>query len=239
MPRINIEDSVFREQGFQDLLLAVGNRHVAKGMVLELFELGQKYWVPDRKLIPIEKFKNAGLDAALYGPGGLAELDESGDVYVRGCDKFFSWLMQKYDAGKKGGRPVVIGPNRSVIGSNPLTLTLTLPQKEKNNTSVAVSQETTPQRQQKFPLKFNSVEELIGSLPKETLDRWGELYPDKDFLKRESLKAFGYYCHDNPKKRPASRSGWCRALGSWFERSWPNFAKSIPGKKRSGGFADV
>lgn len=85
------------------------------------------------------------------------------------------------------------------------------------------------QRSEKFPIVFNSVEELLAHLPTETLKRWTELYPDKEFLQRETKKAFGYYCHDNPRKKPASRRGWSQALSSWLERGWSKSAKFTKG----------
>lgn len=81
-------------------MIAVGNRHTAKGMVWELFELAQEYWFPERKPIPIEKFKDRGLNEALYAPGGLAE-KRGEEIYVRGAEKSFAWLFQKSAAGKQ------------------------------------------------------------------------------------------------------------------------------------------
>lgn len=72
--------------------------------------------------------------------------------------------------------------------------------------------------------------ELLLLLPKETLERWGKLYPDAEFLNRELIKSFGYY-RDNSTKAPKTRRGWSRALGSWFERSWPTHAARIKGVK--------
>ena len=102
MARFNIESSLFKEQGFQDLLIEVGNRHTAKGIVWELFETAQEYWYPDRKLIPIEVFKAKKLPEQLFAPNGLAELRSDG-VYVRGSKDAFQWLFEKSEAGRKSG----------------------------------------------------------------------------------------------------------------------------------------
>jgi hypothetical protein len=94
MARINFEDKVFKEQGFQDLMIEVRDRHKAKGIVLELWSLAQEHWFPNRNPIPIEVFKAAGLPECLYAPGGLAELRENG-VYAKGSEDQFAWLFQK------------------------------------------------------------------------------------------------------------------------------------------------
>lgn len=99
MARINIEERVFREQGFQDLMIAVQSRHMAKGIVVELFQLAQEYWFPSRQLIPLSRFEAAGLPTILYAPGGLAELRD-GAVYVRGSEDAFLWLFQKQAGGE-------------------------------------------------------------------------------------------------------------------------------------------
>lgn len=131
MARLNFEDSIFKEHGFQDLLIAVGNRHIAKGMVIELFGLAQEYWFPEKQLIPIERFKSAGLSEALYGPSGLAEL-RGNEIYVRGSREAFAWLFDKQSAGKasaeakkKKKRPTlqIVEPVSTAVNSRQQPLT--------------------------------------------------------------------------------------------------------------------
>ena len=76
---------------------------MAKGILIELFQLAQEFWFPSRQLIPLDRFEAAGLPAVLYAPGGLCEI-RGASVYVRGSDKAFSWLFEKSEAGKVGGR---------------------------------------------------------------------------------------------------------------------------------------
>lgn len=139
--------------------------------------------------------------------------------------------------------------------TNALTpsLTLTLTQEELNTVGAVVRTSDvekvadatlSPQRKKKlmvepFPMKLESVDQLLTLLPKETLLRWSQLYDDKDFLRREVTKAFGYYVQDNPKKCPKNKVGWCRALSSWFERGWSYRAKGIKGKGSEEAEADA
>jgi hypothetical protein len=131
--RINIEDSLWKDERFQDLMIKTGNRHTAKGMLVELWALAQEYWFPDRKLIPLERIQRAGLDLVLEV--GLAVQKAEG-IFAVGTEKAFDWLFQKQDAGKKGGiksgaKRALSSAKRAKAGAkhppsetNPLTLTL-------------------------------------------------------------------------------------------------------------------
>lgn len=101
MARINIEDSIWKDDRFQDLMIKTGNRHTAKGMILELWTLAQEYWFPERKLIPLDRIRQAGLQ--LVVDVGLAVIQEAG-VKAIGTDKAFDWLFQRQAAGKAGGK---------------------------------------------------------------------------------------------------------------------------------------
>jgi hypothetical protein len=110
--RLNFDDALFKEEGFQNLLISVGDRQKAKGIVWELYELAQKYWYPDRKLIPLEAFYDRNLPEDLYAKGGLAELRDGG-VYVKGSEKQFEWLFEARENGKKGGKTSAKRPRDS------------------------------------------------------------------------------------------------------------------------------
>jgi hypothetical protein len=85
----------------------------------------------------------------------------------------------------------------------------------------------------------NSPDELLNSIPLETRSRWVALYQDELFLKRELIKAHGYYVTDNPAKCPKSVKGWQRALSMWFERAWTWQAKNTKGKPKEVTTEDI
>lgn len=64
-----------------------------------LFKTAQKYWCPDKKLIPKKVFE------ALDGWKELLKVDlvskRVGGYYARGSHESFAWLCQKYEAGRK------------------------------------------------------------------------------------------------------------------------------------------
>lgn len=59
------------------------------------------------------------------------------------------------------------------------------------------------------------------------IPRWKELYPDKDFLVRESRRAL-VWLEANPKKATKTRRGWAQFFGGWFERSWDRHTTKGP-----------
>ena len=94
MARINIEDSLFREDGFLNLIEKTGNRYSAMGMVVSAFILSQKFYVKHGH-IPFKEWPEA-LEVLVEVK--LAERTLNG-IYVRGSKEAFSWLKQKSDAG--------------------------------------------------------------------------------------------------------------------------------------------
>jgi hypothetical protein len=96
--RLNIEDSLFREDGFLSLVELTGNKYIAIGMLVSAFSLAQKYWI-SHGYIPKDEWTES-LEAVVSVR--LAVASDNG-VYVKGSKEQFSWLQQKHDAGKKGG----------------------------------------------------------------------------------------------------------------------------------------
>lgn len=162
MPRINIEDSIHADQGYQQLVEKFG-RFQAIGMLYFAWREAQKFWVKGRLAIPLETWKSRGLVPELID-FGLAEIT-TGGVYMKGSEQQFSWLDQRSDAGKRSGEvrklksnikdksPTVVerslnGRQREGNGSEPLTLTLsqslTLKEKEEGKSKAVEPSAATP-----------------------------------------------------------------------------------------------
>ncbi len=104
--RLNIEVKIWSDYRFQNFMLEVGGRPLAKGYVIELWGLAQTYWIPDKNLIPEEEWKKSGLPESLISCG-LAERRQEG-IYAKGSEKHFSWwfdgIEQRSNAGKKSAQ---------------------------------------------------------------------------------------------------------------------------------------
>jgi len=101
VPRINIEDGLFRDFRFTRLIALLGDSTRALGGVVEAFILAQKYWVPNRHPIPKTQFDLLPTGAQLVAVG-LARPMVDG-IYICGSETQFFWMIQAIEAGRKGG----------------------------------------------------------------------------------------------------------------------------------------
>lgn len=258
LARINIEDSLYRDDRFLNLVAKVGNVYMAKGMVLTAFTLAQNYWLK-HKSIPIDAWPG---DLQALIDCRLAEVCPKGtSVYVKGSSGQFGWL----DKSSLGGKSKSEKKTRHLVQNMPKddlarrsaeapTPTLTLPltlslaqahtlikkdiisttgglQNEVPEVSVCSVAKVMSPKPPTAPGFFDavSVEEVLKYLTVSTKKRWVALYPNKDWLLRTVTIAIGWYM-DNPKKKPKSVRGWAQALSSWLERDWTKNAKFEKGQ---------
>lgn len=130
MARINIEDSLYQDQRFIDLAMALGGKFQAIGALVCAWSLAQKWYIKTDKMIPISEWEKQRLPREIISVG-LAEL--IGDkVHVCGADKQFKWLQQRSQAGKwdrleslknsTNGRSTVVNGSSTSLLSSPSSL---------------------------------------------------------------------------------------------------------------------
>jgi hypothetical protein len=101
LARINIEDSIYKDIRFYDLLQKIGGMDAALGALVRAWSVAQDYWIANGVGIPIPIWKSQRLRPELIEVG-FAE--ERGDfIYISGSEEQFSWLHDKAKAGKNGG----------------------------------------------------------------------------------------------------------------------------------------
>lgn len=93
--RINIEDSIFRDDRWLDLLLKTGCKYKSLGIVTSGWILSQRFWL-EFGYIPKKHWPK---DLEILIVVGFAEAVENG-IYIKGSKKAFSWLDQKASAGR-------------------------------------------------------------------------------------------------------------------------------------------
>jgi hypothetical protein len=108
--RINIEDSVFRDDRFLNLVEKTGNRYLAMGLVFGAWSLAQRYWLK-HKGVPKDKWPDE-LDVLVDVK--LARTDTNGNKYVCGSREQFAWLDQKSFAGKSKSEKKVLAAQKNV-----------------------------------------------------------------------------------------------------------------------------
>lgn len=108
MARINIEDSIFKDGRFIDLCIALGDKQKALGALVWAFIIAQKFYLDESsdRLIPLSEWKRQSCENKLLD-FGFAEMRDKG-VYVCGSEKQFAWLVQRVEAGRKGGNSTQI-----------------------------------------------------------------------------------------------------------------------------------
>lgn len=169
MPRLNIEDSIFRDDRFMDLVALTGCRYKALGMLTGCWMLAQETWLKHR-MIPADRWRD-DMDPVIQC--GLATRAPCGGTIVRGAEKQFAWLDQRSEAGStmtdkrrehlakaraakssiRDAENSIRKPEKSkrdLNGSIPLTLTptltLTLNTNNNTNTSTKPVAEASPVR---------------------------------------------------------------------------------------------
>ena len=100
MPRINIDDNLYFDPRFKALTKLLNSEEMALGRMIVIFRMAQKYYVDDKKLIPIDIWEMQGFDDV--EKVGLAERRENG-IYVKGSEQYFDWLIKIKSKSKKGG----------------------------------------------------------------------------------------------------------------------------------------
>lgn len=240
MARLNIEDPFWLE--VIQLIAKTGDQDKAIGNAIRFFRHAQEKHKAGLA-ISEDEFKRLGFLEELIPL--FAERTEDG-IRAVGADKHFGWLLDKSHAGQLGGRISAQRPRdekgRLLSKQNPSTAKQTQAlgpnSQASSSSSLSINTNTTavekPTRRKKQLFKPESVEELRAAIDDETRKEWTELYPDAEFRKRESLKCWGYY-REAGAKRPTTLAGWKRALGSWFARGWPGYAKGLPGPNQRPG----
>lgn len=122
MARINIEDAIYKDMRFIQLIQRLGSVDAALGALVRAWSLAQTYYLSAEtdRLIPLFEWKRQMIPDAIVEVG-LAERREQG-IYICGAEKQFAWLIQRQDAGKKGGRPKSEENTTTVINEETGTL---------------------------------------------------------------------------------------------------------------------
>lgn len=102
MPRINLEDSLFRDVRFVNLCIALGSRRAAIGAIIEAWMLAQEFVTPNNPSgqIPNDQWTLRGMADEVVGVG-LARRTEDGTIEIAGAREHFAWLVQRQGAGSK------------------------------------------------------------------------------------------------------------------------------------------
>ena len=209
MPRINVDEEVFRDPRWFGLLSLVEKPEEAIGMLVMFWFLGQKYWQNGEQLIPVNRIPEVLVPVVRAGFG-----EERPDgVYVCGSRERFQWLIERREAGRKGGlakaKQTLANAKQNVANlpsssssssSSSLTPTLNVTNKSQKNMLGAEK----PQLQ-----ADGSWSGINGKL-----SVWKETFPAVDI--ESELKRISAWVMANPKNR---KKNWERFIVNWLSRT--------------------
>ncbi len=101
MARINIEDTIYTDGRFLELVRLSGSVDEALGSLVRAWAIAQRFYIKPEKMIPLDEWKKQKLNDKLITVTLATVID--GFVRMAGIDDQFSWLTQRVEAGRKGG----------------------------------------------------------------------------------------------------------------------------------------
>lgn len=102
MARINIEDSLYKDHRFIKLYIKLGSIDLALGLLVRAWSIAQEFYLKDDRHIPREEWDKQNLNDLIIEVGLATEVN--GRIKVSGSDEQFSWLLQRVEAGRRGGQ---------------------------------------------------------------------------------------------------------------------------------------
>ncbi len=253
MARINIEDDLYKDNRFTDLVLALGSKQMALGALTEAWCVAQKYWANSQHGVPKTVWKKQKLRSELIDTGFAR--DEGDFVYVCGSKKQFHWLVASKQSGREGGLKsqgkISSDPQATLKGSKPSPSfspsfsfsssdSFSNSDTEKKEKKLSSSCENdAPSSSRRVPPsgsplgcipEFESVDQVAALLSGVThkLQRaWVQAYADTDWIVTEILKADAWM-EANPKKRPKKFAPF---MNNWLAKGWEFHRRGIPSRR--------
>lgn len=99
MARINIEDSIYKDNRFLQLCMKTQSVDAAIGGLVRAWSLGQVWYLTKNKMIPVAEWRKQKINDLIIDVG-LAHV-EGEFIKIDGAEEQFSWLVQRSVAGKK------------------------------------------------------------------------------------------------------------------------------------------
>jgi hypothetical protein len=258
MARINIEDSIFTDPKYLNLLIKVGDQYKALGLIVTAFKLAQTHWLKTQS-IPAENWPK---DLDILIDCGLAEKLEAGSIYVKGSKEQFNWLVQKSEAGKsnsekklnqlanarakkqeKAATETLNGSERTLNEDRtelkmsealPLSLSLTQDNNILNNNNIIAPNALPTVREPEKPA-IEVVNENFSKIKKDLIESWADTYP-KEYLEIELKKARSWLLAN---KHKAPKSNYGRFLNNWFNNGWEKYRKTLPSNQTKTSVEDL
>lgn len=216
MARINIENSIYQDIRFHDLVRLMGGLDAALGALVRGWWLAQSWYLKNNGLIPIDEWNKHKLPSALL-ESGLA-IEKNGHYYMRGSSEQFKWLLDCSNAGKRSAEKRATAVERSFNPRRPLTPTLSLSNKNIDTSPSKVVDNNSQMLGVSTPLASN---EGDFKYTEEQYTKWvkayGKVRVDQELPRAESWLAA------NPRR---AKKNFARFFNNWLSRSAKQWDKA-------------
>jgi len=102
LARINVEDSIYKDARFLQLVVRLGDADRALGVVVRAWTVAQKWYTREPRMVPVAEWDKQNFPSDLVEVGLAERVGEF--VRMAGADDQFAWLIQCQVAGSKGGK---------------------------------------------------------------------------------------------------------------------------------------
>ena len=213
-------------------MIKVGNRHAAKGMMIELFTLAQEYWFPLRLGIPMDRIQQAGLEPCI--DSGLANITADG-VFAQGSEKAFAWLFEKQRAGnasadsrkkKKAAKKTNtsqqpstgVDVRQQTPTSSSFSSSSSFSNSDSNSSSSNIAPSDFSNRVAAVSPSFSDLSQTFWEreVTEEVLISWMTAFPDSEWIVEEIKKALGWEIANPARKK----KNFVRFIFNWLTRGW-------------------
>lgn len=225
MARINVDDELRADPRFH-ILATLVPRHIAYGVLICFWELGQSYWKKNHSMIPKQLAEQTPNYDELVRCGFAVE---KGDfVYCSGATERWGFLTARSEAGKKSveARIEKYGtaiPHNASNNMRTVTEIRTSLEQPPNKTEPSSSSSSSSSKGIKTYTHGNELLDegkIFNSLPFITQEKLRRDYRTEDIEK--CVKECVTYHSSNPNAPGWTPLQWGKIISSWIAKANPN-----------------
>lgn len=116
MARLNIEESIYSDRRFIDLVVLCRDLDKALGSLVRAWSLAQKWYLTENRMIPAIEWEKQKMNDELIEVGLVEKVGEF--MRIHGADEQFAWLVQRSESGKIGGLRSGLKRSEAVVKRN-------------------------------------------------------------------------------------------------------------------------
>lgn len=202
------------------LIAVLGDPDRAIGQAVRFFRMAQDKH-KNGKLITEDEFERSGFSESLIG---IFADRVNGGIQAVGAQKHFGWLTKRVEAGRAGGKQTQANASKAKQ-----------PEASPSPSySPSLSQSASPSHVRGHARNFNTVGDLLDSIPLVTVDQWSHRYKNWSWVSNEIALAFAFHSSD-PSTMPGTHGAWMKKLHTWLNKA----DKDLVAQKKTNSLDDL